>query len=160
MDRLDQKCRGSSLRSRRCQSAQLPFELLFALPHLRQLVREIRKGASDVVSKLIQNVADGVGLQNLVLKLIQQLFFEPVLAHSDRIGAGSTVEVLRAAVPRVVAVGGVSGNDDEIGSAQTALQQSTQEIWTCDRTRNQNATALAHTIGFPDMLLPVAHALP
>nr|WP_260705130.1 hypothetical protein [Edaphobacter flagellatus] len=160
LDRLDQKCGGSGFRCRRRQPPQLPFELLFPFPHLRQLVRESGEGAPDVIPKLIHDVPDGVRLQDLALQLIQQLLFNPVLTHGDGIGAGPAVEVLRAAVPRVMAVGGVSGNDDEIGSAQAAFQQPAQEIGTCDRTRNQNAAALAHTIGFPDVLLTFAHALP
>ncbi|MGC8549835.1 MAG: hypothetical protein ACP5M4_09060 [Acidobacteriaceae bacterium] len=47
-----------------------------------------------MVSKFVQNVPDGFGLQHLVLKLVEQLFFDPVLTHSDRIRAGPTVEVL------------------------------------------------------------------
>ena len=92
MDLLDQKGRRPCLCRRRREPPQLPFELLFPFPHLRQLVGEIGEGTFDVVSKHVQNIPDGLGLQNLVLKLIEQLFREryvkPVLCGAS---GGSTL---------------------------------------------------------------------
>jgi hypothetical protein len=49
-------------------------------------------------SELVQNILNGFALQNLILQLVQQPFFDPVPPHHDRVRACPTIEVLRASI--------------------------------------------------------------
>jgi hypothetical protein len=94
VDRCHKERRRAGCRRGLGQSSQLPFELLLTLTHLRQLVREIGKRALDVVSELVENLLDGLALQDLILQLVQQPSFEPVPPYRDGVRAGPAIEVL------------------------------------------------------------------
>ncbi len=55
-----------------------------------------------------------LGLQNLILQLVQQFLFDPVTPDQHRIGACAAIEVLRAPVLRIVPVRAVPGDDDQV----------------------------------------------
>jgi hypothetical protein len=93
MDRFDQEGRRSGLCSSRGQPSQLSFNFLFAFTHLSQLTGEIRKRTLKVVSKLIQDVINGLVLQDLILQLIQQPSFDPISSHRHSIRAGPTIDI-------------------------------------------------------------------
>ena len=67
VDRLNEEGRRSRSRCGFGQPTQLPFEFLLALPHLSHLVREIGKRALHLLAELVQNVFNGVALQNIIL---------------------------------------------------------------------------------------------
>ncbi|MGA2672005.1 MAG: hypothetical protein ABSE99_02145 [Terracidiphilus sp.] len=126
MDRCHEKRRRPRFRRSLGQPLQFPFELLPALTHLRHLIREIGKRALQMGSELVQDIVDGLGLQNLVLQLVQQFLFDPVAPDQHRIGACAAIEVLRASILRIVPVRTVSSDDDQIPAAFAALQDAAQ----------------------------------
>ncbi|MGA8529935.1 MAG: hypothetical protein WB622_09490 [Acidobacteriaceae bacterium] len=77
-------------------------------------------------AELVEDVLDRVALKNIILQLIQHLSFKPVPPHSQRIRAGAAIEVLRAAIARMMARRVVARNDDQIASAEAALEDAAE----------------------------------
>ncbi|MGB7168886.1 MAG: hypothetical protein WBD32_07745 [Acidobacteriaceae bacterium] len=77
-------------------------------------------------AKLVEDVLNRVALKNVVLQLVQHLSFKPVPPHGQRIRAGAAIEVLRAAIARMMARRVVPRNDDEIASTLAALEDAAE----------------------------------
>ncbi len=79
-----------------------------------------------MTAELVEDVLDRVALKNVILQLIQHPSFKPVPPHGQRIRAGATIEVLRAAMARMMARRVIPRNDDQIASAQAALEDAAE----------------------------------
>jgi hypothetical protein len=85
-----------------------------------------------MVPKLIQGIVDCILMENAHLHLLEQSLFDPVPADQQLITANTAIEMLRAAVFRVVSAGAVPSNDDEVPAALPTFQEAAEKVGTGD----------------------------